>query len=145
MMTPMPETPSLPGRLHLATTRLARILRRQSPAELTPTQLSALATVQRDGPLPVGALAEIEQVGAPTSTKVVDKLEEGGFVTRHPSPTDRRVSLVEITPAGEVLLADLRARKTQWLATRIDELTPDEVRRLADAIDILEAMARPGS
>lgn len=139
----MTDIEGLAGRLHLSTTRLARILRRHSPAELTPTQLSALATVQRDGPLPIGTLADAEQVAPPTATKVVDKLHESGFVSRQPDPHDRRISLIAITPAGERLLSGLRARKTQWLATRLAELDPDEVRRLTEAMDILEAMTRP--
>lgn len=143
MMTDVTETDGLASRLHLSTTRLARILRQQSPAELTPTQLAALATVQRDGPLPIGTLASIEQVAAPTATKVVEKLHQSGLISRQPDPDDRRVSIVAITSGGADLLRELRARKTQWLAARIDELSDDERRVLTEAVEVLEAMMRP--
>lgn len=125
-------------RLRLGATRLARLLRQQSDAGLTPTQLAALATVHRCGAIPIGTLADEEQVAAPTATKIVDKLHAQGLVDRVGDPTDRRVTLVSVTPAGDRLLADIRARKTAWLATRLAELPADEVARLTDALDVLE-------
>ncbi len=130
----------LADRLRLGTTRLARILRQQSDAPLTPTQVAALATLQRCGPIPVGVLAEEEQVAAPTATKIVDKLAGAGLVDRGADPRDRRVSLVTVTDAGARLLTDLRARKTAWLTTRLAELSPDDRARLADALDVLERL-----
>ena len=50
------------ARLRLSATRLARILRQQADSGLTPSQLTALATVAREGPLTLGALADIEHV-----------------------------------------------------------------------------------
>ncbi|MEO6627139.1 MAG: MarR family transcriptional regulator [Aquihabitans sp.] len=130
-------------RLRLAATRLARILRQQSDAGLTPTQGAALATIQRSGPIPIGALAEVEQVSPPTATKAVDKLYSAGLVERVTDPTDRRVSLVSITPSGNQLLAEIRQRKTAWLTTRLADLPSHELALLTEAIAVLEHLTSP--
>lgn len=131
------------SRLRFSAARLTRILRQQADLPLTLTQLSALATIQQDGPLPIGSLADLEHVSAPTATKIVEKLYVAGLVDRLGDPTDRRVILVSTTPAGSTLLDDHRARKTAWLSTRLAELSDDEVDRLADALDVLERLTEP--
>jgi DNA-binding MarR family transcriptional regulator len=128
------------ARLRLGATRLARRLRQQSETDLTPTQLAALATIDRCGPLPVGALAAAEQVAAPTATKVVDKLVAAGLVARRPDPADGRVSLLSLTGAGAALLGEIRARRTAWLVTRLGGLSPAELESLRDALEVLERL-----
>lgn len=129
--------------LRFSVTRLARLLRQQSDAGLTPTQMAALATVERGGPLPIGALADEEQIGAPTATKIVEKLHAAGYIDRTPSPQDRRVTLVSTTAAGQALLAEIRARKTAWLSTRIAELDDDERDALAGVVAVLDHLTTP--
>src|SRR4051812_21479400 len=91
--TPGAETPeAIAGRLRLSATRLARRLRQEAQTGLSPSQLSALAMVERHGPLTLGALADHEQVAPPTITRVVVKLEADGLLTRQPDPDDRRVT-----------------------------------------------------
>ncbi|CAN5859017.1 hypothetical protein BH23ACT2_BH23ACT2_31240 [soil metagenome] len=131
------------ARLRLSVTRLARILRQQSDTDLTPTQMAVLATLHRCGPIPVGAVAEAEQVAAPTATKIVDKLHAAGLVERRADPADRRVALVALTDAGDELLTEIRARRTAWLTTRLADLPPPDVARLNQAIEVLEHLAAP--
>ncbi|MGN6693001.1 MAG: MarR family winged helix-turn-helix transcriptional regulator [Aquihabitans sp.] len=141
--TTEPSTEDLAASLRFSITRLARLLRQQSDAGLTPTQLAALATVDRCGPIPVGTLADEEQIGAPTATKIVEKLHAAGYVARTPNADDRRVTLVSTTPAGQGLLADIRARKTAWLTTRIAELDDDDRAALADVVAVLDHLTSP--
>jgi DNA-binding MarR family transcriptional regulator len=128
------------SRLRLSATRLARRLRQESGAGLSPSQQSALAVIANEGPLTLGALAEHERVAPPSITKVVSKLESDGLVTRSFDPADRRVCRVAISPAGEVLLEESRRRKTAWLTARISQLDADRQRRLADALDVLDEL-----
>jgi DNA-binding MarR family transcriptional regulator len=128
------------GRLRLTATRLARKLRQEAQTGLTPSQLSALTTVERHGPVTLGALAEHEQVAPPSVTRVVAKLEADGFLTRQPDPDDGRVTRVVVTAKGRNLLGTSRRRKTEWLTTRLDDLGPEERARLADALDTLDAL-----
>jgi DNA-binding MarR family transcriptional regulator len=134
------DTTAIAARLRLSTVRLARRLRQESDAALTPSQLSALATVERHGPSTLGALAERERVAPPSVTKVVTKLEAAGLVTRRLDDADRRVAWVSITPAGSALLSKIRQRKTAWLAARLARLDAEQVRCVADALDALESL-----
>jgi DNA-binding MarR family transcriptional regulator len=132
--------PEIAARLRLSATRLARRLRQESGAGLSPSQQSALAVIANHGPLTLGALAEHERVAPPSITKVVSKLECDGLVIRSPDPADRRICRVAISPQGEALLEESRARKTAWLAARINELDPEHQRRLGDALDVLDEL-----
>ena len=126
--------------LRLSTTRLARRLRQEAGTGLTPSQLSALATVHNHGPLTLGTLAEREQVAPPSITKVVTKLEADGLLQRTPDPVDRRFSNVQTTAAGAELVNESRRRKTAWLTEQIHELTDEDRHRLAAALDVLEQL-----
>ena len=117
-----PAADEVAAGLRLSTTRLARRLRTEAEIGLTPSLLSALAVVHVHGPLTLGALAELEGIAPPTVTKIVGKLQDQDLVERIADPADRRVCRVETTTAGEELLARSRARKTAWLADRLDGL-----------------------
>jgi DNA-binding MarR family transcriptional regulator len=127
-------------RLRHGVNRLARLMRHQDDGDLGATSTAALATVRKRGPLTLGELASSEQVSPPTMTKVVEKLESRGFVTRRVDPDDRRVARVTITTIGTRYLDRTRARRTEWLASRLGELEPQEVAQLAGAIELLEAI-----
>jgi DNA-binding MarR family transcriptional regulator len=122
----------------MVVTRLARRLRQQGESTASPTQLAALATIERDGPLTLGALAATERVRPPTITAAVGRLEEQGLVRRRTDLRDRRVARVEITPPGRRLLAQSRSRKTAYLERQLDTLTADERDTLERAAAILE-------
>lgn len=135
-----PDASAIAADLRLSVTRLARQLRRQSEAGLTPTQLSALATIERHGPLSLGELADHERVAPPTMTRVVAKLTEASLVTRTDDPTDRRSSLVAVTRTGRTLLDRSRTRKAAWLTARVAQLPPTQQAELAAALDALDAL-----
>src|SRR5215210_7007500 len=113
------------ARLRLAIVRTARRLRQEAGGELTPSSASALATIERRGPLAPSALAELERVKRPTITRVVSRLDEAGLVERTGDPADGRGSLVSITPEGSDLLRRVRTRKNAYLARRLRKLDPD--------------------
>ncbi len=134
------DTAAIAARLRLSATRLARQLRQESDAALTPSQLSALACIERHGPLTLGALADLERVAPPSITKVVTKLEAAGLVARRLDDHDRRVAWASLTHAGSSRLAKIRQRKNAFLASRLGNLTEDQRSRLADALDVLDAL-----
>jgi DNA-binding MarR family transcriptional regulator len=129
------------ARLRFSVVRLARLLRQQDQGGLTPSQSAALATIDREGPLTLGQLAQHEQLAPPTITKIVAQLEASGFVIRRVGATDRRVSQVEISPSGRRQLDANRSRRTAWLAARARDLDPDELDRLTAALAVLEKLA----
>jgi len=129
------------ARLRLSATRLARRLRQQADAGLTPSQLSALAVIDVHGPLTLGSLADHERVAPPSITKLVNKLEAEGLIQRTTDLADRRITRVATSAQGASLLAESRRRKTAWLTSRIGQLDADAQQRLAAALDVLDALA----
>jgi DNA-binding MarR family transcriptional regulator len=133
----------LAARLRLVVTRLARQLRQRAVIDLTPSQTSALTTIERAGPLTLGELAALEHVQPPSVTVVVTRLEEKGLVVRRQDPRDRRVSRVETTKEGRRLLARSRNRKDAELDRRLRSLTDEDRATLSAAAAILERLVEP--
>src|SRR3954452_6780958 len=119
---------------------MARRLRQEAGAQLSPSQTAALATIERHGPLTPSELAERERVQRPTVTRVLARLEEAGLVDRAADPDDRRCSLVSISAAGRELLAPLPTRKDAYLAMRLESLDAADRETLDRAAAILERM-----
>src|SRR6476620_2941714 len=88
------------NRLRVALARLSRRLRKHELAGLTPTQLAALATVERSGPMRLGDLPTVEGIAPSTLTRLLTALEESGYLRRHAAPSDSRASTLAITPRG---------------------------------------------
>lgn len=66
-----------------------------------------LASLNGVESLSIGALARTCVMKQPTVTRVLDRMEARGFIRRVPHESDRRVTLVGITPAGTQLVASL--------------------------------------
>lgn len=131
----------LAARLRMAVVRTSRRLRQEaagSGTDLTPTAVSALATVERHGPLTPSELAAIERIKRPTATRILRVLEEAGLLDRARDPSDGRSSLLSVNPAGRERLRRLRGRKNAYLARRIRDLPPGDLRTLERAAEILE-------
>ncbi len=95
--------------------------------------------------LPMGALADGLLTRAADTTRLVDRLVAAGYVTREPSPSDRRVVLVAPTAAGlrlfERLTADIKAlHRRQW-----EGLTTAEVRELTRLLTLARLRGAPAA
>ena len=139
---PVPgPTDVLAGQVRRAIVLLWRQARRQAPSELTIAQLSALATVVRSGPIGVGQLAESEALPSPAMTRLADKLEEAGLLTRRPNPADRRGVLLAATTAGKKLMERREQASNTWLAERLKTLPASDRLALERAVPALWALA----
>jgi DNA-binding MarR family transcriptional regulator len=135
------EAEEIADRLHSAVLRLLRSLRRNDLAMgLSSARASALSVLVFGGPLSLGRLAEIEQVSAPTMTRLVQGLERQGLVRRETDPEDRRSVRVRATPKGVRLLEAGRKRRVEDLMRRLAALSPAERALLADAAPLLERL-----
>src|SRR5437763_5726994 len=123
--------PPLASHLRVAIARTARRLRQEAGRGLSPTAQAALGTISRHGPLTPSELADRERVKRPTATRLIGTLEEAALVTRTADISDRRSSLIAITPAGRELMRTLRTRKDAYLAQRLSKLTAEERETLA--------------
>ena len=128
-------------RLRVALARLSRRLRRHELAGLTPTQLAALATVERSGPMRLGDLAAAEGIAPSTLTRLVTALEDSGYVRRFADPTDARASTLAITSRGQDALERIRTESTLVLTASLHLLTPAQRSALAEALPVLEQLA----
>jgi DNA-binding MarR family transcriptional regulator len=136
--TRAPDTVELAARLRLAVTRLARRLRQEAGAGITPSMLSALSSADRQGPVTMRDLCAAEQVQPPTMTRIVAALVAAGLVVREADAKDGRVAWVKVTADGRRLLERSRRRKEAFLARALRELDPRDVATLEAAADVLE-------
>jgi DNA-binding MarR family transcriptional regulator len=120
--------------------RLTRKLRKRSETELTMSQVSALSTIQRNGPLRVGELARSEQISKSSVTRLVARLEETGYLERRADPADGRSFVVVITDHGHDLLAAARQRANEFLALQVGRLSEGDRRSIMAALPSLERL-----
>ena len=130
------------ARLRLVISRLARAVRQHGAAGLTPSQVSALATIEEFGPIRMSDLAGYELIGAPVATRVVSSLQELGLVQKAHGSTDGRVSLIELSDAGRETLNELWGERAAGLTARIERLQPEQIAVLTAALPVLETLVR---
>lgn len=145
---PPPSTPSggnsdpeLVARLRIVTWRLYRtVLRQRALSEVTPSQLSALATLGERGPLRLGELAEAERIAAPSMSRIVTGLVERELTAKAPDPLDRRAFRLELTDAGREVLSEVRKMRHERLARQLEALSEEQFATLEAALPVLEQL-----
>jgi DNA-binding MarR family transcriptional regulator len=118
----------LASRLRMAVTRLHRRLRQHNVGGLTPSQTSALASINRLGAQP------------PSMTRIVGNLEAAGYVKRVVDQADRRVARVTLLASGRKVLQQNRSLKNAFLARQLRQLDQGEQVALAELTVLLERL-----
>ena len=90
--------------------------------ELSPAQCHVLHLIEPGRPIPMGQLADTLACDKSNVTGLVDRLESRGLVCRKPSSEDRRLKVLDLTPAGARLRAVVLERM---------EKPPDSLARLS--------------
>jgi DNA-binding MarR family transcriptional regulator len=131
------------GALRAAIGALVRRLRQvHVEGELTLSQSSALARLDRGGPTTSSALAKLEQISPQSMGATLAALEARGLIARSPDPQDGRRILLSVTAAGRHTVWSARTAKTERLAQALATgFTPAEVDRLAAAVPLLQRLA----
>jgi DNA-binding MarR family transcriptional regulator len=129
-------------RLRLTLVRLVRTLRRRGRSSLTPSQVSALSTVEEYGPMRISALATYESLGASAATRVVASLEELELLERMVDPNDKRASLVNLSQRGRKELDELKRERTLDISSMLEKLSAKERQTIEAALPALEKIAR---
>jgi DNA-binding MarR family transcriptional regulator len=130
-----------------AAARLAFVVARLNRRLMTATGglshglLSALATVAKRGSVRLAELAQVEQVSAPSVTRIVAELEKRGLVVRSTDPDDGRAFRIEVTPAGTAAVLRARAARTEVVAGLLAHLDDNEVSAIEAALVALENLA----
>jgi len=139
----MTKTAELASTLRVSVMRLGRRLRAERVVtDLSLTQMAALGSLDRHGPLTPRELADHERVQPPSMTRVLAGLEERGLILRTPHETDGRQHLVSLTAEAHALLKEDRRRRDAWLARRLAELTQEERDVLYAAAPVIERLTR---
>jgi DNA-binding MarR family transcriptional regulator len=90
--------------------------------------LMALANVPE--PLSMTEIGQYVLRSPSNLTQLVDQLEQRGLVRRLPSPSDRRVNLLEITEAGRMLLTDVQGHFQKSMAESLRDQPTKKLRQL---------------
>jgi len=132
--------------LRPAVLRLARELRRETERlGVTARQATLLWLIRGTPGLSLRELAELERISPPALSGHVDRLERAGLVERVRSTSDRRRVGLRLTPDGERLQRRIRARRTTWLADRLERLSPEELEAVAAALPALRRIVEGAS
>jgi DNA-binding MarR family transcriptional regulator len=140
---PSPDVARLAGELRTEVGRLAYHLRTPATRSgITPTRLAALSALARypDG-VRQGDLAELMNMSAPSMTRLVEILEEAGWVDRRRDPSDQRCLLMVLSAVGRKTVETLRDESATQLSEELAELTTDERAALATALPVLRRLA----
>jgi DNA-binding MarR family transcriptional regulator len=131
-----PET--VAAELRPAILRLARELRKETEQlGVTARQATFLWLVKRSPGLSLAELAAEEGISGPAMSGHVDRLERVGLLERVRSSDDRRRVGLRLTDEGERLMRRVRARRTMWLATRLQALDRNDLEAIEAAVPAL--------
>jgi DNA-binding MarR family transcriptional regulator len=132
------------ARLRAVIGRLSRRLRPTPTAVaagLTPTRISVLLTVVREGSVRLSDLASSEAINPTQLSRTIAQLTQDGLVARSPDEGDRRAAWVKATPAGKKLAERIRRERTDALNVALEGLSGEERERILSALGALEELA----
>ena len=101
---------------------------------------SAMARLDKSGPMTTAELARAEAVRPQSMGSFLAELEHDGLVRRQPHPTDGRQILFSLTEAGVEARRQRQAAKLAWLTAAIERCDADERRTLVDAIALIQRL-----
>ncbi|EWS79605.1 MarR family winged helix-turn-helix transcriptional regulator [Brachybacterium phenoliresistens] len=102
---------------------------------IRPVDLQCFNLVQRHGSISIGALAQLLALRPATTTGIVDRLAEGGWVARDRDPGDRRTVLVRALPDRLPELFAHLAPLGEDLDAALDGLEDEELQVIARFLD----------
>lgn len=117
-----------------------------APLGLHPGQEVLLLELADQGPRSQAQLAAASGCEPPTITNSVRKLEAVGLVDRRPSPTDGRVTIVELSDRGRELMPRLKGAWQQLAEQTVAGLTGTPLDQLTDdLVDLAASLTATGA
>ncbi|MGN5476075.1 MarR family winged helix-turn-helix transcriptional regulator [Cupriavidus basilensis] len=102
----------------------------KSTLDLTRAQCRALTYLAHHGEISQASLADILDVAPISAGRLLDRMEEGGWIARRPDPDDRRVRLVQMTAKARKALGQARLVGDEIAAEALLGFTPHEHEQL---------------
>ena len=136
------RTAALAAELRAILGKLKRKLREHGGrSDLTPSQVSVILRLEKDGPITVSNLARAEGMRPQSMSAIVAPLQESGLLRGAPDPSDGRQTLMSLTPKCLKWLQQSRAARQDWLTTTIiQKLSVHEQEKLHAALDLLSRL-----
>jgi DNA-binding MarR family transcriptional regulator len=126
------------NRLRPVLLQLVRELRREvHPLGITGGQVSLLVQIKRNPEIGVRELATRERVSPAAISGAVERLERAGLIERRADAADRRRQGLTVSAAGDRVLRAVKRRRTAWLASKLERLSPEELEAVDAAIEPL--------
>jgi DNA-binding MarR family transcriptional regulator len=94
--------------------------------DLSILQMFAVCVLESGCELPMSSLSGLLHCDASNVTGIVDKLESLSLVTRQESAKDRRIKIIQITPAGLNLARELLEKMRAVSVPNVAGLSPEE-------------------
>jgi DNA-binding MarR family transcriptional regulator len=146
---PVPESEiasDLASQIRTILSRLKRRLREHGGREdLTPSQISVLLRLEKDGAATVSGLARGEGMRPQSMSSIVTSLQDAGLVESSSDPNDRRQTLMSLSDKCEELFREGRAARQDWLTTTIlQKLSAQEQHQLAATLELLSRLTEDG-
>ncbi|WP_437074768.1 MarR family winged helix-turn-helix transcriptional regulator [Streptomyces sp. enrichment culture] len=98
----------------------------EASLRLSPHQLRALRILESEPGLNLTALAEGMEIGAPTASRLCDRLEAAGLLERVLHPHKRREVQLNLTRRGRQVLDEVAASRSDALAEVLAAMEPGE-------------------
>lgn len=125
----------------LVETEVRRRLRKEF--DFTLPRFDLLAQLERaEGGMVLGEVSRRMMVSPGNMTDLVERLVESGHVSRTPSPTDRRVQIVALTPFGRSAFRAMADRHGEWIGELFAGLAPEGTATLMEELDALKRSVR---
>ncbi|QCP51786.1 MarR family transcriptional regulator [Trinickia violacea] len=106
----------------------------KSSVDLTRAQCRALAYLAHYGEVNQARLADLLDVAPISAGRLLDRMEEGGWIERFDNPDDRRERQVRITAKAERTLGKARKVGDEVAAEGLDGLTDVEAKQLIELL-----------
>lgn len=127
--------------LRPALLRVSRRLRQEAQRlGASALDITLLAHIKRHPGIGVSGMAELEHMSKPSMSGHIKRLEASGLIARTGDAEDGRRSGLNLTDAGGRQLAAIRQLRNDWLVTRLNLLSPEDLKSLEEAIEPLRRL-----
>ena len=140
-----PLVDEVAGSLHASVRLLVQRLRQTQALEgdLTSSEISAMARLDRTGPTTAAELARLERISPQSMGATVASLEARDIVVRSPDPGDGRRAILSLSEDGRDLLRRRRSARSEMLSEVLAAgFSRAELKQLQAAAPLIERLAQ---
>ncbi len=141
---PEPETVKIAEELRAVVGEMMRAMRAHAAVmDVTRSQSAVLGYLEREGASTTADLARAHGMRQQSMSAIIAALTAAGLVEGSPDPSDGRKTLQRITAGAREEIRVGRLQRADWLGHALETaLTPDEITRIGETVDLLRRVAR---